>query len=1417
MADPLLMDWDDRLPWKRTAGSITSTEVLRGSEETSLAVILGSSPSRPSKSDLRDMFRARSSGGVTPVLLAITYLSGSEQRVTVLGLDHDAVPVDELEPGLVEQLLKDALEVRSPSGLHAEVSRRLGSLYGGVASGLRNEGLFASHVLEQQPTSPAWRTLCETGQRHIGSRGASLLDSLGYVIENVPDGTVLREATGGHRRAAAVLLAEGESFDNPLSRLHNINAVTHGLALARRENLDWLVVLGGPVIRLYPVSPDVGVGRKGQTQTFVELDMSLLSAKEAGFLPLLFSPGALASGGDLARLLDDSSKYALGLSARLRDRIYVDVVPALAVAVANRMGVGRMPADEQKAGLDAAYHQTMIILFRLLFVAYGEDRGLLPYGKSDRYTRNALKTLALDMAGDPGQDFSAAATTLWDDLTQVWKVIDTGDIEGWGVPPYNGGLFTRDAGKNPSGAATYGLDLTNGQLGPALRGLLVDKTPDGVTGPVDFRSLSVREFGTIYEGLLESGLGIAETDLALDQNDTYVPAAPGADPEVHAGEVYFHSRSGSRKATGSYFTKPFAVEHLLDTALEPALDRHLQQVGSLLASGATKTAAEALFDFRVADLSMGSAHFLVAAVDRIEARFSAFLAEHPLPEVAVELHALRAKAASRLGLDPGDAGIDDGVLLRRQIARRCIYGVDINEIAVELARLAVWIHTFVPGLPLSFLNHGLVHGNSLTGVGRLSEITGALRDAELRELRKKDAAQTTGLEHVLDEFVDRARESLAALGGLADASVADVAQAGTLQVQLERELAPLGALCDIITAERMTRHLGNETVLVEGFNSRGKTLVKQTRPHPDRVLISANPDLFTATDSDALENAILTHPHLRRARKLAGSVSATHFPVQFPEVFRRNGSGFDCLLGNPPWEKLKVEEHAWWALRAPGVRAMTQQDRIAKIAELVEHRPDLVAEYLSDVVSVKAAANVLAAGPFPGLRNATDTDLFAAFCWRFWHELRDGGHVGIVLPRTALAGGGTEEWRKIILAEGNFAEITLLTNAARWAFDMEPRYTIGLVTIRKGGADRSVKLRGPFASPREYDLGMNDANAAAEVTAEKVLNWSDAAIFPLIPSKDVPVFAVLKAHPSLADDLGPWKFQPIRELHTTDNKSFFDFDVTGSSKTHTLPVLAGASFNLWQPDFGTPYAYAEPATIESYLHARRGKSAGSKGSAWSGLAAEGLTDPGTLPMHHARIAFRDVTRATDSRTMICALVPPEVTLVHLAPYLLQQRGTAADTAYLLGVLSSIPLDWYARRFVEQHMTYEHLNAFPIPRVDAETGYLLGLTDHHPHSGVDLRPLRDRIAQLAGRLAAVDGRYKPWAHDVGVKAATVTSASERSEMLAELDALVSILYGLSEDLVGQLFGSFHRGWDHKERLVSVLEQQRAWTARLMTGA
>lgn len=157
--------------------------------------------------------------------------------------------------------------------------------------------------------------------------------------------------------------------------------MAHGLTIAAKEELPWLIVQRGTQIRLYPASPDVGVGRKGQGETYAELDLAILPGAEAAYLSLLFAPDALRRGGTVEEILKSSENFAADLGQRLRTRVYEKVVPALAVAVADKMNA--RTEDE----LAEAYHRNLVILFRLLFLAYAEDRRLLPYERNSRYDR----------------------------------------------------------------------------------------------------------------------------------------------------------------------------------------------------------------------------------------------------------------------------------------------------------------------------------------------------------------------------------------------------------------------------------------------------------------------------------------------------------------------------------------------------------------------------------------------------------------------------------------------------------------------------------------------------------------------------------------------------------------------------------------------------------------------------------------------------------------------------------------------------------------------------------------------------------------------------------------------------------------------------------------------------------------------
>jgi hypothetical protein len=1337
----------DREPigWQTTAGmptAIKPRQVFLQAADYGLEVAVAEAAKRPTTADMRSVWKARQGGRVAPVLLVVGYpdLVGTSVAVCGPAGEDPAVHFD-LEPASVERLAEAALAEPTRHAAQRCLLRLLPETESELP-GVINSGLLANQELRQGvPQRPDWSTATKASQPVLKKRGRSLVEALGFTVSQLGANTVLLLA-GEDRRAVAVFLDEGEAFDAPGRRFENVSPVSHALAVAGREHLSWVVLTRASEIRLYAARPDTGVGRRGPSQTFIEVNLALLPDELAGYLHLLFSADALSDGGTFEQILESSSIFGANLAYRLRERVYTEAVPALARAIAATLG-----ADPGEADLAAAYDQTLNILFRLLFVAYGEDKDLLPYHSNSRYADHSLKRIARRLGDDINSDklvLEDTATDLWEDVAELWSAVNAGN-KGWGVPAYNGGLFSTDHQTNPAGAALAKLRLTNAEFGPALTALLVDTgDSEEVVAPVDFRSLSVREFGTIYEGLLESELSVAPTDLTVDTKGTYVPASARQKVEAPVGTVYLHNRSGSRKATGSYFTKPFAVEHLLDHALEPALDDHVARLRAHLDADDAAAAAAAFFDFRCADIAMGSGHFLVAAVDRIEARLSGFLALNPIPAVIVELERLRSAAYAALGELADGVEIETTSLLRRQVGRRCIYGVDRNETAVELARLAIWIHTFVPGLPLSFLNHNLVVGDSLTGIGTIDEALVALGSDD-----PKTGTQSLMRGEIIG-FLGRASTALSRLAIIADATVADVKAAQAAHLEALEKVGPATALFDLIVANRV-----------------GKT----------EVPLSAD------------EQRVLEASQRVGAHDVAVELGALHFPVAFPEVFLRENPGFDCILGNPPWEKLHVEEHGFWGLRFPGLRSMPIAQANREVGRLRQEREDLVAEYDAEVLRADAMRQVLLRGPYPDL-GASHPDLYKAFCWRFWNLVRPGGAIGVVLPRSALASSGSASWRRAVLDEGTFAEVTFLVNNRTWVFnDVHPQWTVGLTSIRRMVDDRAVRIRGPFSSLAAYRTGV--ASEALVVSAEELASWSTDASFPLLPSvRAGEIFVKLRKAPRFDSTEGSWRAKAVQgDLNSTTGKQYMTMEPV--DPTGLWPVYAGSSFNLWSPDNGPDsyYAWIEPDMATSVLQEKRLSSARRAGSVFAGFDPAWMKDPSTLPCEHPRVAFRRIARATDSRTAIAALVPPHVVLTDVAPYLLLPVGDERDEAFVLGVMCSVPFDWSARRVVEAHMDFHVLEPLPIPRPGRDD------------------PLRRRVEEIAGRLAAVNDSYEAWADKVAVPVGAVTE-SEKPELLAELDAAVALLYGLDEQDLHIIYETFHEGADYSAHRDRVLAHYRS---------
>jgi hypothetical protein len=300
-----------------------------GSGANALEVAVTESTAVPTATVLRVVWRARLAGRATPLLLVVLY----DGKVALCGPAGDHPPAFVgLDPGKVERICTAAL---GEPDRHATL-RFLHSAVPEVEtplSGVRNEGLFATHELQSGvPSRPDWADAQHKAQDCLGLRGQSLIQRLGFTLEPLPGPSYILRAAET-KVAVAVFLERNESPEIPNSRFSNLSAVSYALAKADAENLDYIVVSTGSAIRLYPVRAGVGVGRRGRTETFVEIHLDLISNEQAGYLWLLFSADALRRGGTIEEILDSSARYAVELGNRLRERVYTDVVPRLAQAI----------------------------------------------------------------------------------------------------------------------------------------------------------------------------------------------------------------------------------------------------------------------------------------------------------------------------------------------------------------------------------------------------------------------------------------------------------------------------------------------------------------------------------------------------------------------------------------------------------------------------------------------------------------------------------------------------------------------------------------------------------------------------------------------------------------------------------------------------------------------------------------------------------------------------------------------------------------------------------------------------------------------------------------------------------------------------------------------------------------------------
>ncbi|MYI68764.1 MAG: hypothetical protein F4103_08510, partial [Boseongicola sp. SB0673_bin_14] len=355
-----------------------------GAGPSPLEIVVVQADRRPTANNLRAAWTKRSAGRASPIL--IVALHADQAKVSICGPvalpQTGKLPVyPPMDAAKAERICRSALKKGDRHAALGFLQDTLPEASDKIL-GVLNQGLLATHALEQVAVErrAQWQDAVRRSKPLRQQRKRTLLRSLGYKVERRP-GNLWALSAAEQALAIAVILNQGEDINSPSERFGKQTPVKAALARADNEGLPYVIAATEDALRLYPARTGVGVGQRGLSETFTQLHLDLLSDDNIGYLSLLFAADALKPDGAFDQALADSRQYAAELGARLRNRIYEDVIPGLAESIAEARGM--IAADRD--ALDHTYQMALTVLFRLLFIAYAEDKGLLPYRTIDEY------------------------------------------------------------------------------------------------------------------------------------------------------------------------------------------------------------------------------------------------------------------------------------------------------------------------------------------------------------------------------------------------------------------------------------------------------------------------------------------------------------------------------------------------------------------------------------------------------------------------------------------------------------------------------------------------------------------------------------------------------------------------------------------------------------------------------------------------------------------------------------------------------------------------------------------------------------------------------------------------------------------------------------------------------------------------
>ena len=1046
----------------------------------------------------------------------------------------------------------------------------------------------------------------------------------------------------------------------------------------------------------------------------------------------------------LDRLLALGRRNDAQLADDLSDLIFREVYPEIVTLFWQK---------QPDATAEAVARASLTFLYRLLFIYYAEDRGMLDT-EAPRYRPHSLRYSVRDPVHEQHGKaaFSTVSTNFWQKLKTLRAIIDQGDVS-IGQPAYNGGLFAS------SHAILDEIELSDAELAPIIHQL--SHTSAGTY--LSYRNLEVQQLGSVYERLLER---IPRRD---DDNQVDVTISPYA-----------------RKDSGSYYTPQELVDLIVEQTLTPLVEERIEAFRAEPIEA--NDPAEAILKLTILDPAMGSGHFLITALDWLTVRLAA-LVNREWDEAPGYVSPLRARLWD---LQEQHSTLADHTLLERMVLKRCIYGVDKNPMAVELAKVALWLHTFTGELPLPYLDHRIIAGDSLLGI----------RGEDARRYLSEWGRYPLG-----DSFERNCAE--AAVAARASDEVLDLTISQIDESRTHRDDAGL----------RNRRHR-TPLNLVTGLRWLSAGMKKRERAEfhaPLLEILSGHSGraisvLFNGENDEGLTPTTRAYREIRdRANEVAARERILHWEIEFPHVMTGENPGFDAIVSNPPWDRIEQQEREWFAIRDPAIANLAPASRRkAAIERGIAAGDELCVRY-DEVRSAAHAMRVVcrASGGYP-LLSGGRTNLYSLFVERSLALVRPQGVVGLLTPSGIYADHTAAKFFRSISTTGRLGGIYDFENrrssnaearTAKWFADVHPQFKFTVLIV--GGRSREFEdAQCGFFLNGKADLGDADRVFPLRPADFTRINPNTGTAPILRSRRDAEIVArIYRDHPVLVDHshVNVRKLWPVRFVQGLFNMTSDSglFETAEALEAVGAYRVAGHRYkrgdDMWVPLY-------QGRMIHHFDH--RANSVGyNPASEHNPYVSEPVTDeekanPGHFPRSQywvaahevARklpqnnrwtVAFRDIARSTDERTMIAA-VAPRAAYGHKVPLLLPDPTLSAGAAAcVVANLDSIALDYVARcKLPGTSMTWYIVEQLPMIAPD---------DFDRPFGDTTARELvKDHVLRLC--YTAWD--LQPFARDLGYEGDPfIWNPAERRQLRARLDALFFHLYGLDEDDAAYILDQF----------------------------